>query len=88
MTLSFPNAARSYDETHMRVRFTGYDGMFEIKCFLSVDVFSGELSPRNATEKAYLAAFDDMRAQILETARRVYKSRPQATILLDRSHFH
>jgi len=88
MTLSFPNTARSYDETHMRVRFTGYDGMFEVKCFVSVDVFAGELAPRTTTENAYLAAFDRMRVKIVEVANRVYKSKRQATILLDRSHFH
>ncbi|MDQ0318846.1 hypothetical protein QO002_000984 [Pararhizobium capsulatum DSM 1112] len=87
MSLSFPNTARSYDETHMRVRFTGYDGMFEVKCFVSVDVFAGELAPRTTTENAYLAAFDGMRARIMEIAKSVYRSKRQATILLDRSHF-
>ncbi|WP_341487673.1 DUF1488 domain-containing protein [Pararhizobium sp. A13] len=88
MTLSFPNSARSYDETHRRVRFTGYDGMFEVKCFVTVDVLARGLALRTpAAERDYLEAFDRMRAIILDAAKRAYNSNAQATVLLDVSNF-
>lgn len=39
MGISFPNGARSFDDKNRFVRFTGYDGMFEIK------ILSGDRSP-------------------------------------------
>lgn len=87
MTLSFPNSARSYDETHKRVRFTGYDGMFEVKCFVTVDVLTRGLALRNPGEREYLEAFDKMRAIILDAAKRAYNSNPQDAVLLNVSNF-
>jgi hypothetical protein len=87
MTLSFPNSARSYDETHRRVRFTGYDGMFEVRFFVTVDVLARGLAMRTPAEREYLEAFDKMRANILDAAKRAYNSKPQATVLLDVSNF-
>lgn len=31
MALAFPNQARSYNETYRRTRFSGHDGMFEVR---------------------------------------------------------
>ncbi|URK86077.1 DUF1488 domain-containing protein (plasmid) [Rhizobium sp. RCAM05350] len=87
MTLSFPNSARSYDETHRRVRFTGYVGMFEVKCFVTVDVLARGLALRTPAERDYLEAFDKMRATILDAAKHAYNSNPQDTVLLDVSNF-
>ncbi|MCF3638550.1 DUF1488 domain-containing protein [Rhizobium sp. TRM95111] len=87
MTLSFPNPARSYDESKRRVRFVGHDGMFEIRFFLPVDVFAGDISPRNGTERDYLSAFDRMRQRILETARKAYAANRRDTIELDARSF-
>jgi Protein of unknown function (DUF1488) len=87
MTLSFPNSARSYDETKMRVRFTGYDGMFEVKFFVTADVLSKGLVSRTAAERDYLDAFDKMRPKILDVAKRAYNGKRQAMVLLDLSNF-
>ncbi|MEK1931025.1 MAG: DUF1488 domain-containing protein [Pararhizobium sp.] len=87
MTLSFPNSARSYDETKMRVRFTGYDGMFEVKFFVTADVLAKGLVLRTAAERDYLDAFDKMRPKILDVAKRAYNGKPQAMVLLDLSNF-
>ena len=47
MGISFPNEARSFDDRKRCVRFTGYDGMFEIKFYLSTEVLtSGKSSPK------------------------------------------
>lgn len=87
MTLSFPNSARSYDETKMRVRFTGYDGMFEVKFFVTADVLAKGLVVRTAAERDYLDAFDKMRPKILDVAKRAYNAKRQAMVLLDLSNF-
>lgn len=34
MTLAFPNSSCSFDETRNAVRFSGYDGMFEVPFFV------------------------------------------------------
>lgn len=87
MTLSFPNNARSYDETKMRVRFTGYDGMFEVKFFVTADVLAKGLVLRTAVERDFLDAFDKMRPKILDVAKRAYNGKRQAMVLLDLSNF-
>ncbi|CAN7161222.1 DUF1488 domain-containing protein [Pararhizobium sp. LjRoot235] len=87
MTLSFPNSARSYDEAKMRVRFTGYDGMFEVKFFVTADVLAKGLVLRTAAERDYLDAFDKMRPKILDVAKRAYNAKRQAMVLLDLSNF-
>ncbi|NVD42834.1 DUF1488 domain-containing protein [Ensifer sp. HO-A22] len=87
MTLSFPNNARSYDETHRRVRFAGYDGMFEVKCFVTLDVLARGLSLITPGEREYLEAFDKMRPIIVDAATRAYNSNPQGAIVLGVSNF-
>ena len=47
MGISFPNKARSFDDRKRCVRFTGYDGMFEIKFYLATEVLAhGEIVPK------------------------------------------
>lgn len=87
MTLSFPNSARSYDEAKRRIRFTGYDGMFEVKFFVTADVLAKGLVTRIAAEQDYLAAFDKLRPKILDVATRAYNGKRQAMVLLDLSNF-
>jgi hypothetical protein len=72
MSINFPNRSRSYDETEKRVRFLGYDGMFEIKFFVGIDALAKAVARHVSGESEGLAAFDTMRRQILEAAERVY----------------
>lgn len=72
MTLSFPNASRSYDETRHRVRFWGYDSALEV-CFLVEAGALCKLMPQTGTlETDCLETFDAVRERILEAAHRVY----------------
>ncbi|MDO9417205.1 DUF1488 domain-containing protein [Pararhizobium sp.] len=82
MTLTFPNAARSYDEAGKRVRFLGHDGMFEIRFFVEIEAFAKALSRAAGSEKDYLAAFDALRGKILDAARSAYSSNRKNTIVL------
>ena len=68
MTLNFPNKSRSYDEVGQGVRFTGYDGMFEVPFFVEAKA----LRTAAADEAHYLAAFDAACATIHDVARTIY----------------
>lgn len=68
MTLNFPNKSRSYDEVGQRVRFTGYDGMFEVPFFVENEA----LGSTSADEARCLAAFDAACSRIHNAARKIY----------------
>jgi hypothetical protein len=75
MPLAFPNPSRSYDETRKAVRFTGHDGMFEVRFYVDVNAISAmdkTLSGAGAVEAGYLSAFDTYRKAIYDVAQRVY----------------
>lgn len=88
MTLNFPNPSRSYDEKRNAVRFSGYDGMFEIMFYVSATALTKPKSPwRGAVtaEASNLMAFDAARAAVYDAARKVYvgKGQPIYTITAD-----
>jgi hypothetical protein len=87
MTIAFPNNARSYDETAKRVRFMGYDGMFEIRFFVAADVLTAGHPQRAVSERDCLSAFDAMRTKILNVAQKVYSKTRKATVMLDSRDF-
>lgn len=75
MTLAFLNPSRSFDEVRKAVRFTGHDGMFEVRFFVDADalaVSDAELHRTGASETKYLAAFDALRTSIHDVARKAY----------------
>jgi len=72
MALTFPNNSRSYDEASRRIRFFGYDGMFEIRFFLEIDALAKASSGKIAGEGEYLAAFDNLRKKIVAAAEKAY----------------
>jgi hypothetical protein len=72
MSLTFPNSSRSYDETEQRIRFLGYDGMFQISFTVTVDALSkGKFGVAEA-EARYLSAFDAARKHIQDIASKAY----------------
>lgn len=72
MALTFPNNSRSYDEAKHRIRFLGYDGMFEVKFFVEVDAVSKAMAREVVGERALLEAFDSVRGDILDVAQQAY----------------
>ena len=75
MTLAFPNPGRSFDEVRNAVRFTGHDGMFEVRFFVEAGALQqsdAALRGSEASEKKYLAAFDALRTSIQNVARKAY----------------
>ena len=75
MTLQFPNQSRSFDDSRRVVRFSGYDGMFEVRFFIEADALanpSGTPSSEADLEDDCLAAFDAQRPSIQNVAREIY----------------
>lgn len=87
MTLSFPNNARSYDETRKRVRFLGHDGMFEVRVFVAGEVLGGGIVGRTGNEVDYLASFDALKPRIIKAAQAAYAANRSQTIHLDLDNF-
>lgn len=87
MAISFPNRARSFDDKSCSVRFTGYDGMFEIKFVVAGEVLAGDKSNRVANETDYLASFDALRPRILKAATSAYAKSRSNVITLDLGNF-
>ena len=87
MSLSFPNTSRSYDETHHRVRFTGYDGINQIAFFLESDGLSFFDPRAGRNEQSALGVFDKNINRILEAASRAYRSTKRHSYLLGASAF-
>lgn len=72
MTLTFPNGSRSYDEKGHRIRFLGYDGMFEVRFFVELDAISKAMAKVIVGERDFLAAFDSLHNAILDVAKEAY----------------
>jgi hypothetical protein len=71
MTLAFPNLSRSFDDGRSAIRFTGYDGMFQIP-FL-IDCRALIKSGKSAmSETECLAAFDAAVESVHAAARKAY----------------
>ena len=68
MALTFPNRSRSYDAAGKRIRFVGYDGMFEVAFFVE----TGAIAKASLNETGYLEAFDAARTSIQDVAREAY----------------
>lgn len=87
MTLSFPNASRSYDETRHRVRFWGYDSTLEICFFVEAGALCKLMPQSGSLEADCLGTFDASRERILEAARKVYTRGRHGPYLLSAADF-
>jgi hypothetical protein len=72
MSLSFPNASRSYDADRRRIRFWGHDSAIEVPFFLDESAIFILYPKTRNTEEAILAAFDAARERIFAVAATVY----------------
>lgn len=90
MTLAFPNPSRSFDEARNAVRFTGHDGMFEVRFFVETGALvrsGGTLTPTGMLEARYLSAFDEFRSSILDVAQKAYSRDRRDSYTLTASDF-
>ena len=87
MTLNFPNASRSYDETRKLVRFWGYDSALEICFFVEASALLKLISETGNMEADCLDSFDAARERIIEAARKVYARGRDGPYLLAAADF-
>lgn len=75
MTLAFPNPSRSFDDVRNVVRFTGHDGMFQVRFFVEAGALTqpeASTQRTDAWEAKCLSAFDAKRPSIHDVARKAY----------------
>ena len=88
MTLIFPNNSRHYDAGSGRIRFSGYEGVFEIRFLLELDALAKVYAGSISGESQYLSAFDSVKKRILVVAERIYrKKRGQSMCMLTADDF-
>ncbi len=71
MTLTFPNKSRSFDVSRNAVRFSGYDGMLEVRFLVEANALPTK-SRSGRSEDECLRAFDMAREVILKAATHAY----------------
>lgn len=77
MRLSFPNQARSFDDSKNRVCFWGYDKTIEVTFFVEVEALKQLYPKLNEAEAGYLQAFDTKRKKIEKVANSMYENNKQ-----------
>ncbi|MER9584637.1 DUF1488 domain-containing protein [Mesorhizobium sp. M0276] len=87
MSLTFPNRSRSYDEAGQRIRFVGYDGMFQISFSVAADAMAKMQPAAAANEAGYLATFDTEGRAIREVASRAYDRTHRSMYVLTAADF-
>ncbi|MEJ1298743.1 MAG: DUF1488 domain-containing protein [Candidatus Sedimenticola sp. (ex Thyasira tokunagai)] len=73
MKLHFPNPSRSFDESHNRVLFWGYDKTMEVSFYLETAALKRLCPMMNNAEAEFLKAFDTSREKIYEVADKIYR---------------
>lgn len=87
MTLSFPNASRSYDEKRNLVRFWGYDSALEVCFFIEASALCKLTPGTSGMDTDCLETFDAARERIFEAARKVYSRKSRGPYLLAAADF-
>ncbi|TCK31549.1 uncharacterized protein DUF1488 [Ancylobacter aquaticus] len=85
MTLNFPNPSRSFDSARSAVRFSGYDGMFEVPFLVesaALGTSTPDVRPSEAFETTCLSAFDTLRSSIYAAAVKAYSEGRRAPLIL------
>lgn len=86
MSITFPNASRSWDATRGAVRFWGHDSAMEAAFVITSGALRHMEPTAGRDEESMLAAFDRHRAQICNAAAKVY-TRGRDFYELDTRHF-
>ena len=85
--IGFPNQSRSFDEDAGIFRFSGYDGVMEVRFMLEAPALEQIAGLKRSAETDYLAAFDHRREQIETAAVRAYKKTRKSLIRLTIADF-
>ena len=85
--IGFPNSMRSFDEDAGILRFSGYDGVKEVRFVLEAPALEQLAGLERSPETDYLGAFDRYREQIDAAAVRAYKRTGKPVIRLTIADF-
>jgi hypothetical protein len=85
--IGFPNQMRSFDEEAGIIRFSGYDGVMEVRFVLEAPALERIAGLSRSPDTAYLDAFDRFRGQIETAATRSYKKHRNSLIRLSSADF-
>ncbi len=87
MAIAFPNRSRSFDDDSHSIRFTGHDGMFEVRFAVDLDAVAWLESRITGNEAESLAVFDRVRSRIEDVAARAYGRSRKASYRISASDF-
>ena len=85
--IGFPNQMRSFDEDSGVIRFSGYDGVMEVRFVLEAPALEQLAGLTRSPDTDYLGAFDKRRTQIETAAIRSYKKNRKSVIRLSIADF-
>ncbi|MEQ8481532.1 MAG: DUF1488 family protein [Hoeflea sp.] len=85
--IAFPNQMRNYDEDAGTFRFSGYDGVMEVRFVLDTPALERLAGISPAPEADYPAAFDRCRKAIETAAIRAYRRNRKSLIRLTVADF-
>jgi hypothetical protein len=85
--IGFPNEMRSFDEDAGIIRFSGYDGVMEVRFMLEAPALEQIAGLSRSPDTAYLDAFDQYRDRIQTAAIRSYKKHRNSLIRLSSADF-
>ena len=91
MTLTFPNPSRNFDARRDAVRFSGYDGMFEIVFYVAAAALMKVMPDGRGTgtsEATCLAGFDTRRGSVYDAASKAYAAKSQPFYVLTAADLH
>ena len=85
--INFPNQSRSFDEDAGIIRFSGYDGVMEVRFVLEAPALERLAGLTRTLETAYLDAFDRFRSKIEAVAVRAYQKKRNSMVRLSYDDF-
>lgn len=85
--IAFPNQMRNYDEDAGTFRFSGYDGVMEVRFVLETPALARLAGLSSLTDADYPAAFDRCRKSIETAAIRAYRRNRKSLIRLTVADF-
>lgn len=85
--IAFPNEMRSFDEDAGTFRFSGYDGVMEVRFVLEAPALERLAGLSRSADTKYLDAFDRNRKQIQAAALKAYQRTHKSLIRLTTADF-
>jgi hypothetical protein len=87
MVLEFPNRMCSIDDASGIIRFSGHDGMMEIRFSMTLTTLNTLIGDTADNNRAHQSAFDSLRPRIQEAAVRAYDRSKKSHHILGAEQF-